>query len=89
MINLANLGILFLLFTFLGLPWLFIVTGSLMSITLIDGIRHAVTIIDALQGPALFVIRVGRLKVARQFWKRLLCCCKFKYMCVHAGSESN
>ena len=59
MINLANLGILFLLFTFLGLPWLFIVTGSLMSITLIDGIRHAVTIIDALQGPALFVIRVG------------------------------
>ena len=68
-----NLGILVLLFTFLGLPWLFIVTGSFVSIV-VRNIKPAVVIIDALQGPALFVIRVVRLREARQFWKRLLCC---------------
>ena len=78
-----NLGILFLLFTFLGLPWLFIVTGSIVERFIIY-MEPVVHIIVALQGPVLFVIRVARLKEARQFWKQLICC-KF---CNHAGSSS-
>ena len=66
-----NLGILALLFTFLGLPWLFIIT---VFILYRSGLFfYVVIIIDALQGPALFVIRVVRLREVRQFWKRLLC----------------
>ena len=70
-----NLGILFLLLTFLGLPWLIIVTVSVVARTTNPyySFQPAVVIIDALQGPALFVIRVARLREVRQFWKRLLC----------------
>ena len=66
-----NLGILVLLFTFLGLPWLFVVTVLVFGIGVFI---YVAFIIDALQGPALFVIRVVRLREVRQFWKRLLCC---------------
>ena len=66
-----NLGILVLLFTFLGLPWLFITTVLFFARG--EVVFYVVIIIDALQGPALFVTRVARLREVRQFWKRLLC----------------
>ena len=70
-----NLGILVLLFIFLGLPWLFIVAGSLVNEVIFEvQIGHALTIIYALQGPVLFAIRVARLKEVRRFWKRVLFC---------------
>ena len=65
-----SLGILVLLFTFLGLPWLVIAIGS---VSWEEKITMAMIILDVLQGPALFVIRVVRLREVRQFWKRLLC----------------
>ena len=71
---------LVLLFTFLGLPWLFLITlfaviGFRISTT--NVVIFVTVLIDVLQGPALFVIRVVRLREARQFWKQLLC--KFKF----------
>ena len=53
-----------MLFTFLGLPWLMIATASVVALTTNRysfQFQPAVVIIDALQGPALFVIRVVRL----------------------------
>ena len=67
-----NLGVLVLLFTFLGLPWLFVVT--LFIIYNRFGVTFYVAFIfDVLQGPALFLIRAVRLKEVRQFWRRVLC----------------
>ena len=65
-----NLSILLLLFIFLGLPWLIIAAGAISKD---NELLRVVIIIDALQGPALFVIRVVRLSEVRQFWRRLLC----------------
>ena len=67
-----NLSILHLLFIFLGLPWLIIAAGAIF-IPRDNELLCVVIIIDALQGPALFVIRVVRLSEVRQFWRRLLC----------------
>ena len=64
-----KLSVVVLLFIFLGLPWVVIVAGALIDNEIVTSI---VIIIDALQGPALFVIRVARLKEVRQFWRRLL-----------------
>ena len=67
-----NLGVLVLLFTFLGLPWLFVVTVFTFNDRF--GVTFYVAFIfDVLQGPALFLIRAVRLKEVRQFWKRVLC----------------
>ena len=66
-----NLNILLLLFIFLGLPWLVIAAGAIWT-----DLQPVVVIIDVLQGPALFLIRVVRLSEARQFWRRLLLCHK-------------
>ena len=70
-----NLGVLVLLFTFLGLPWLFVVTVLAFNFGF-QVIWYVAIITDALQGPALFLIRAVRLKEVRQFWRRVLCCCK-------------
>ena len=64
-----KLSVVVLLFIFLGLPWVVIIAGALIDNEIVTSI---VVIIDALQGPALFVIRVARLKEVRQFWRRLL-----------------
>ena len=63
-----SLGILILLFTFLGLPWLVIAIGA---ITWTELMTVVVLNIDVLQGPTLFMIRVVRLKEVRQFWKKI------------------
>ena len=70
-----NFGVLVLLFTFLGIPWLFAVTVFTFNFGF-NIIVYVAFIIDVLQGPVLFVIRAVRLKEVRQFWRQLLCCCK-------------
>ena len=78
-----NLGILVLLFTFLGLPWLFPITlltvfaFRISTTSTTNVVNYVALLINVLQGPALFVIRVVRLREVRQFWKQLLC--KFKF----------
>ena len=62
-----SLGILILLFTFLGLPWLVIAVGA---VTWNELMTVVVLIIDVLQGPIFFMIRAVRLKEVRQFWKK-------------------
>ena len=66
-----NLSILALLFTFLGLPWLFIIAGAIAGNRILKGV---VIIVDLMQGPALFLFRGVRLSEVRQLWKRVLCC---------------
>ena len=69
--NKKNFVILAILFTMLGLPWLFIVVGIGTRVPVL----FTVTIItDLLQGPIMFLFMGLRLTEVRQLWVRWICC---------------